>query len=830
MNSRHESLLKDDNRVATAQQIHTLLYHLTTKQPPPFAVLFWSNLQKIEFDYSAQSIAGLSRFFAALSQHNCQLADVLAKKGGQALVLTVAAYIADYLATATGQTIEWYDYTAMCEEVARQNARHHTYLQLPASFENSLTARIGQKVYCQPLKLLPSLLNGEEVLSPFIAEMTQTIHQQTQVNLLQAPDDVCRDYLAKLKTGKLLDPSIGFFSYLADVNFDYSLASLGQIDKALAAIAQDFSFQRDDYVAFVQQSSQQAFCYLLGFYIGVTSSRLANAAVRWVSYEQMYESLGEEFGEAVEHSFVLLLEDGYRTPMLVVTNRLFALAKKFPTTATAFAQIVIAQNAGHISVLPMQSNANHGSAAMNLPSLWQQAMQAAGTVVGFMLSTLAQGQRVLPCIYQATTQGTIPLTKQIEFGDESTAINLAEIQPLPDAATDIDTVIDSLYQTLHHNPKLSPFGVACFDSYVNLPMGRTEGIVIEVRVYDSPTLQLQLMLPYQSANDSHSLTIYPLVSNQAPAQGATDATITGEQLTTLTSYFYQACLNYPIDNLFNKSVENPFDKPAIAVNSVWQQAYVNELDVWALSPKDKLIAQQKTQLLSHFDFPVLPMAEMAAHADSPSVSYLADFDYASLHWRGFDLYKQILQRSVDEQSYLQVFASDSLIKHELYRQAQATEGLYRYGKVVWGVVVACDDELTKPMDEDERDKPFANHPICSADILFDPTGQASVDALQAKASQLRQAVAVLSQQPKDTVAMDVDFYHLHLQDSNSSVFNLPYPASVASVDYRISSSWIWRRHLPNGMLSSKVVPIIITNDNHSDRHGEIMVLPSKLWD
>jgi hypothetical protein len=54
----------------TAQQVNTLLYYLQTKQTPPFKILFWENLQKIDFDYSANSLQQLSRFFAAMAKRH----------------------------------------------------------------------------------------------------------------------------------------------------------------------------------------------------------------------------------------------------------------------------------------------------------------------------------------------------------------------------------------------------------------------------------------------------------------------------------------------------------------------------------------------------------------------------------------------------------------------------------------------------------------------------------------------------------------------------------------------------------------------------------------
>lgn len=789
----------------TTQQVNTLLYYLQTKQTPPFEILFWENLQKIDFDYSANSLQRMSQFFAAMAKRHIQLPQLLAHQSGQALVVALAAYIADYLAKTTGQAIAWYDYDTMSAQRAQQN-KYPIHSQLPVDFYASLTARIGHKVYCQPLKLLPDLLQGKDVLPQFIAQMTQTVYQQSQVNLLQSPEAVCQGYLAKVKTGKLQDDAIAFSSYLAAVNFDHSRDSLVQIDEALSAIQQAFGFTQADYLEFLQDASRQAFCYLLGFYIGVTSSRLANAPVRWVSFAQMYDSLGEAFAECLEHSFVLLFEDCYRTPMLVVTNRLFGLASNFPTTAAEFADIVQRQNAGHLAVYPYQ---NAVSATADLPAPWTSAMQAAGGLVASVLSRLSQGQPIVPCVYQAHRSDNTggDLTAFNPFNIKLLSPSDTDLDTVTATDTDIDTLIDSLYQTLHQNPQLAPIIVGCFDSYTNLPMGRTEGIVIEIWVYENPRLQLQLVLPYQSANDWHSLKIYPLVSHQNGAQTA----LTSEQIAALTTHFYQALLSTP-------STQNN------AVKTLWQDAYVNQLDSWVLPPKDQRIQQQNAQLVTHFDFALLPILD-----NQPTVN-MAAFDYTSIDWRGFDLAKHILQTSHHEQSYLQVYVSDNLIKDELYRQVEATEDLYRYGKVVWGVVIKSDAALTEPMSEEERDTPFANHRVSCADILFDPSGQARVEDLQAKASQLMDAVSTVNQPPNATP--DVAFYQLHCQDDTSRVFNLAYPASIAATDYRITTSWIWRRHLPNGMLSNSVVPIIIHTNAYQNKaeQGEIMVLPSQLWD
>ncbi|WP_268161931.1 hypothetical protein, partial [Pasteurella multocida] len=169
--------------------------------------------------------------------------------------------------------------------------------------------------------------------------------------------------------------------------------------------------------------------------------------------------------------------------------RLFGLASSFPTTAAEFADILQRQNAGNIAVYPYQDAV---SATADLPAPWTSAMQAAGALVASVLSRLSQGEPILPSVYQAHSSDNT--------GGELTAFNPSNIKLLSpshtDLDTDTDTLIDSLSQTLHQNPQLAPIIVGCFDSYTNLPMGRTEGVVIEIWVYENPRLQLQLVLPY----------------------------------------------------------------------------------------------------------------------------------------------------------------------------------------------------------------------------------------------------------------------------------------------------------------------------------------------
>ena len=592
---------------STAQQIHTLLSHLRAKTPPPFEVLFWSNLQKIDFDDSPHSIVRLGDFFDALAKRQYTLDKLLNVAGGAALVVAVAAYIANYVAIVTGEAVEWLDFAEWQRQPLPTSDALST--QQPASFGYSLTARIGKHTDYQPLTLIPSLLKGDGDLPASVATTVHTVFARAEVNLLQDANAVCQQYLAKLKTGRLLDHTFAFYPYLAGIVFDYSLESLAAIDAALLRIQQDLLLNRQDYVGFVNDKAKQRVCYLLGFYIGIASSRQANTAVKWVNAAQMQQSLGTGFTDCIEQHFVLLQKDGYHTPMLVITNRLFALAPNFPAKAVDFANILQQQSAGQIRVYPYLPVAPTLPTVASTAKYWQQALQDAGVLLARQIIQLASGQPVLPCRYEAPlglldappaidTQVILDKQAMVAQAQKSAVVtatlpmNMAYVQYFDGVAT--DTALTQLYQSLQQNPRAVPYSLACYDSWVNLPIGRTQGLVLEVRVYEAASLQLQLILPYQTAQNHSenlpSLILYPIVNNQSLATVASPA-LRLDEINHWVQFLYQACLgSAPIPD-------------ALSIEKIWQDHFVNVLDLWALPSKQRHVPQAATK----FELTLLPV-------------------------------------------------------------------------------------------------------------------------------------------------------------------------------------------------------------------------------
>lgn len=784
----------------TAQHVNTLLHHLHTKQQPPFSMLFWSAIQKIDFDYSSASIDKISQLFAQLGKRDISVAKIVSQQGGDNFLLAIASYIAKTLSVTTGERVTWYNYDEISQDIAEQNRLHNTHFALPKAFGSSLVAKVGN-VYCQPLKLVPSLLagekgaNGESILAEFLNEMTQAVFADSQVNLIDDANSIAKHYLAKIQTGKLLDKSIGFYAYLAEIDFDFSQNSLIAVDKALAIIAQHENFSQADYARIISEPANQACIFLLGFYIGAASSQLANVASKWADYDEMSAMLGADFINCIEQRFVQLMENHYRTPMLVVTNRLFGIAPNFPKSAVEFAKLIDEQNRGELHIF-LAKALQHQQFDTPLPSLYQQAIHIASQLLTSQLKQVIEQKPLVPKLIQADSQSQQTATL---------------------SSMDNDTALDKLYRQLSAQDTSLLYQVASFGLLTNLPLGQFDAIALEIRIHktaDTEPMALQLLLPYRIDNDEKlpvqaKLVLYPLISNQP---------------------------NLP-KNAYALVKALYAQLPA----KIWQACAVQDLTPWAKSPLQQATADKREQAnhqhVSQIGITLLPFIEHSSET-APTVGLdlaLPQFDYEQINWRGYDLPKYILDTPESQREYLQVLVPERLIGDELFSQAENVQRLYRYGKVVWGVVINHHVQNNPLYDYDASvtDMPpkSSQEQVLTVDIVYDPTGQASVAELQ-KASEQLQAVL---EQPIDRLPPDQSMYAIHANDERSRLFALDYPQSLAKNSLKISSSWLWRLHLPNGMLAKNapnVVPIIIepeTPNQPMNAKGRVMILPSRFW-
>lgn len=733
-----------------AQQTQTLLHTLQSKQPPKFPIFLLNQLQKIDFDFSKKSLEILTNFLTQLQKKGFSTQKILTQTGGENFLFALAVYMGEYVAKSAGTSIAWCDYQTAVAEISTQNQQHNTDFQLVENFANSLLANIGG-VYCQPLAVLEKTLAGETVLADFIGKMQQQIFQKNQIHLFDEPNLVAKNYLQKIETGKLLDNTVAFFDELHNVDFDFSQKSLEKIDNVLSNIQQKQQLTKNHYANFIQQADFQHFCYLLGFYIGMTASRLSDIAVKWENFDNMQAIFGEDFDNCLEHRFVLLMENHYRTPMLVITNRLFGIAPNFPKTAVEFAKILQEQSADvlHKFILkPIEIN--------DLSKIWQQSVTLAVRLLNDALKAVSVGKLFNPTLMYLKKN---PQNARYE------------LQLLAIDNVNIEQAIDDLYADMALYQHSSPIVLGCYPMFANLPTGRQQAMTLEWRC-QNPDLSLQVIVPYQDFPD---FAIFPAVSNQK--------NLSDEMTDLIQLMLYQLSLQK------------------------------NDNGLWAdFFQKDFLLKSKSYEVVSEIDLAVLPIGEPLEAIGLNLVQ--PDFEPNKVRWQGFDLPKYVLQLSGVSQSYLQVLTPKHLINKELFSQVNAMSELYRFGKVVWGAVVTADKSLFEPSDLIDADH------VLTAQIVYDPAGQVSADKLLEMARRLETLKTVDVSQLSGNQA----FIAMHLQDERSAVFGFAVAQSL-----HLSSTWVWRRHLPTAMLSDRLVPIVISSKSDSQYAGRVMILPSRFW-
>lgn len=616
-----------NHAVTTSQQMNTLLGYLKTQTTPPDGMLFFEPLMAAKLDDSPESIVRLSQLLTQLQgylvQKHITLDTLATQPQSRAFFLTVASYLGNYLAKSCDETLRWYNYFEARTEIDKKNRLYKTNFQLEHAFENSVLAKIGDNMYVQPLRAVQMQLARQGTISEFVANMRQGIFKQAQINIMAEPNQVCRDYLQKVQTGRLLDSTFGFFEPLKSLVFDYSVTSLAHLDTILAQIKQIHQLNAENYQVIITQPAHQATLYLLGFYIGMTCARVTNTPVIWANYQQIYRTLiyanpNAGLVDCIEHSFVMVVqkpnhsqipqapqtEKCFVAPIAVVTQMLFGIADSTSnlndrvnlknlyaiTTSTAFfhdfeQNFVKKNNPSSLAFYPYPSL----TPTTEMPKLWQIALQSASGMLNNHLMQIFDGSDLEPQIFELD-----PITKK------------GSIEPVTTLGK------TSAADYLKHNPKQSPMLVATHDTLINLPTGQCHGIAMDIAVYhespESRTLRLRLVLPYRPADDKNGFAIYPLILTELLAQpieiAAENGVVVGlnrglstgldnELAKALITQFYQ----------FSTAFVSPLHE-----GNFWQNYYIEPINSAQKSP---LSRQLDTQYTDKIDLALLPVAPIA---------------------------------------------------------------------------------------------------------------------------------------------------------------------------------------------------------------------------
>ncbi|WP_230657939.1 hypothetical protein [Psychrobacter sp. I-STPA10] len=167
----------------------------------------------------------------------------------------------------------------------------------------------------------------------------------------------------------------------------------------------------------------------------------------------------------------------------------------------------------------------------------------------------------------------------------------------------------------------------------------------------------------------------------------------------------------------------------------------------------------------------------------------------------------LMQTPAHHLAYLQILPYQWILSDPLYKQMQSLGSLYQQGRVVWAALVQANNGLFEVGE-------YQSYP---AEVVFDPSGRTDVQTLRKVAKRL---FTLKGSQP---VESDKAEYAEHITKEYTRLFGR-VPSGMTHMPLCVASIFIWRPHLPNGILSHNLFPILITNNSSA-----VTVLPARYW-
>lgn len=176
-----------------------------------------------------------------------------------------------------------------------------------------------------------------------------------------------------------------------------------------------------------------------------------------------------------------------------------------------------------------------------------------------------------------------------------------------------------------------------------------------------------------------------------------------------------------------------------------------------------------------------------------------------------DLKNHLNQLSQQELAYLQIIPPSWMQNPEYpayLEQLNHLSHLYQNGRVVMAHIV----QANRLLFSDD------NAHSCPAEIVYDINGKTSIDELSQVAHQL---FGLKHTTPDDP---ELQKYAEHITNERTQLFSR-VPKVLTDKELVATTMFIWRPHLPNGILSLGYFPILIS-DTHQ---GIATVLPARFW-
>lgn len=304
-------------------------------------------------------------------------------------------------------------------------------------------------------------------------------------------------YLQQLAPGRIAGvENMAFRSQLQRIRFDHSPASLAQVDAMLAAVRASMKL---DCGSFLEKQPAVNFVVALNFYLGATIARLGNFAIKWLDHAQAARHM-PGLPAQLETDTGCVIGDALVFPASVVLEALFA--PEVERTCRGFADRMVEQLTANGQRLPDPLPRPQGEPGVALPAGLRDALAGAGFLGAMGLGTLADGAPLGPKLLVPAADAQRMVIDFSTFAEST-----------------LDALVDQGLQRLQANADGLPWQAMHYDGFVNLPMGRRDALIVELRVYGrgpdasaaappETVLALTMALPYRPAGDPQGFANY----------------------------------------------------------------------------------------------------------------------------------------------------------------------------------------------------------------------------------------------------------------------------------------------------------------------------------
>jgi hypothetical protein len=266
------------------------------------------------------------------------------------------------------------------------------------------------------------------------------------------------------------------------VGLDFSVASLARIDQFLDEMREHLKPQ---YGEFISRLPNANLVWLLATYLGRTVAQLKNCSLKWVDFDaaaRLIEGLPQRF----ETTLNCLLVNRISHPIMAINERLFGdpgqgSCKRYVETMLAL-EIPALVSLRRTDVAP---EPKAGGLLRRLTSrdkmVWRLPIQQAGFLAAHGAFMCEGGLPVPLTLLQPQAGGKYLLVDLSMYDGEGLQRGL---------------------DRLEGNPEKLPYQAFMYEGYANLPRGRRDAIVVDLRCYTKPTLALTIAVPFLPSESS----------------------------------------------------------------------------------------------------------------------------------------------------------------------------------------------------------------------------------------------------------------------------------------------------------------------------------------